>query len=317
MRIRRVLACVVVLLAAGASAAFATKTTTREFTCPVDGEKFTGRTLVSTNSFGGVDSDMCSWARGESPLPYGVQVCPTCFYARLSGDFDKALAPTSIVKLKKSLAKWREKHPRVKTVKDLASAQRWELAAICAVVRHNHSPIVGRLWLRAAWAKRHEGLATLNMALGDPMSSFEDLDGMVIDLKEQKDRKKLITGKFTLAMLAQRVGEVKRRDACIKQLEKEKLGEVQAARLAALKTAVAEEARYQTLAVDAFKKALADETAKGEDVYVLLYLAADTSRRLGKNAEAVKLYKQVLTAGKVRADVRRMSEFMINWLTPD
>ena len=315
MRRRRTLLWVVGVLLAGVSALWATTTAEQTFTCPVDGTKFTGRVVASTNSFGGVDSDMCSWARGESPLPYGVQVCPTCFYAQITENFDQALAQTSIDRLKQSMSKWREKHPDVKDVKDLSAAQRWELAAVCAVVRSYPPGFTGRLWLRAAWAKRHEALASLNLALGDPMSSFEDLDAMAMELKDEKDTRKLVAGKFRLAMLAQRVGEVKRRDARVAELEKEKLDEKQSARLAVLKKAFAEEAVYQQHAIDAFSKALADETVKGEEAATLQYLAADTTRRLGKNVEAVKRYRQVLAAGKVREDIRRMTEFMINWLT--
>ena len=315
MRYRAAIAFVLTVAVVVVPMALATKTAPKDFTCPLDKEAFTGRVLVSTNTFGGVDSDFCPWARGESSLTCGVQVCPKCFYARKSEDFDKAVGTLSEPKLKAAVANWRKKHPKVKTVDDLTPAQRWELAAVCAVVRHNHAPIVGNLWLRAAWAERHRGLASLNMALGDPMSSFEELDGLVMDLDEIKDAKKRVDATFKTAMLAQRVGELKRRDAFFKQLDKMKLDRVQSDRLKALKAVVAAEARYQKLALTAFKRAIDEETVKAAETHVYLFLIADTTRRLGRNAEAVKLYQQAQKAGKVRPDIRRMCAFMVNWLT--
>ena len=72
MRFRRTVLCAVVVLAA--PAAWATTTKEQAYTCPLDGTKFTGRVVVSTNNFGGVDSDMCPWAKGDSPLPENTPV---------------------------------------------------------------------------------------------------------------------------------------------------------------------------------------------------------------------------------------------------
>ena len=46
-------------------------------------------------------------------------------------------------------------------------------------------------------------------------------------------------------------------------------------------------------------------------------MAADTTRRLGRDEEAVALYHKVKEAGKIRADIRKMCDFMINWLAPE
>jgi len=317
MRMRPALAFVVAAVAVVVSAALATTFDDKPFTCPLDGHAFTGRVVVSTNTFGGIDSDFCPWARGASPLTFGVQVCPECFYARRTDSFETALAGDAKPRLKAALANWRGKHPAVKAVGDLAAAQRWELAAVCAVVRHNRPARVGNLWLRAAWAKRHEGLATLNLALGDPMSSFEELDGLAMGIAEIKDAKERVAATFKVAMLSQRVGEAKRRDDYVKQLGTLKLDKTQTARLDALKVAFAEERRYQVLAAAAFRRAVDEETVKPEETPIYRFLIADLTRRQGKNAEALKLYEKVKTSGKVRPDIRRMCDFMINWLKGD
>lgn len=197
----------------------ATKVELREFTCPVDGTTFKARALVETDAFGGTDSDFCPWPKGSSGLPYRVQVCPKCFYGTRNDYFNQPLPVDIKEKLKTALEKWRTDHPEVKKVEDLTPGQRWELTAICGMVKHNHPPVMGELWQRAAWASRHHALRGTHLGFGDPMSAFEMIDGMALDLKAEKNENKAIDQTFQIIQACHRAGDPKRRDGFVKSLE--------------------------------------------------------------------------------------------------
>ena len=110
------------------------------------------------------------------------------------------------------------------------------------------------------------------------------------------------------------MGDVPQRDAAVAQLEKMKLDEKQSARLASLKKEFAEEASYQEKAVACLNEAVDKELAPAEERDVYLFLIADMTRRLGKATESIALYKKVSAAGKVRKDIRELSEYFINRL---
>lgn len=296
---------------------WATKVEKKEFICPLDGTKFSALALVSTDKLNGVDSDFCAWPKGSSGLPYEVQVCPKCFYATRNEYFNQDLPGDVKEKLQAALEKWREKHEEVESADGLTPGQRWELTAISGAVKHNHPPLMGYLWQRAAWAARHHMLRELKLALGDPMSSFEILDSMERDLKEEKKADRVVERTFRLVMASQRVGDVPRRETYLKTLEGTKLDEGQKARLVELKKSIEAESLYQHRLTVAYDEALEKELVKPEHAHIYLFIIADTTRRLGKNAEAVTLYRKVKESGKVRPDVERMCDFLINWLTPE
>jgi hypothetical protein len=317
MRSVRTAVTVAAVWAACAGALRATEIAPKEFTCPVDETKFTGNALVSTDKLGGMDSDFCAWPKGTPALAYEVQVCPGCFYAARNEYFTQNIAEETRANLKTALDKWRKDHPGVTKVEELEPGRRWELAAVCAIVRQAPAPTVGNLWLRAAYATRQAAGADVRLGFSDPMSSFEILDSLEEGLKKEKDPKKLSDGLIQLAFGCHRAGDVKRRDATVKKLEAMKLDEAQAARLAALRKAFDAEKLYQERTVACFREALSKELVKPEEAHIYLFIVADTTRRLGKEADAVKLYREVKAAGKIRRDVASLCDFLINWLAPE
>ena len=307
------LCAVVVVMCLGTS--WATKVERREFTSPMDGTEFEGLALVSTDKFGGVDSDFCTWPKGSSGLPYEVQVCPNTFYAARNKMFNRRMAEATKEKMKSALDRWRKKHPEVRTVKDLTPGQRWELVAMCDMVRGNRPHVIGKWWIRAAWATRHAALKKLKTKFGDPMSAFEMVEEMIGELAEEKNEAKLVEKTFQVIMGLQRSGDAKRRDKFVAKLAKKKLDDDQKKKLESLKKNFAAEAVYLQHAIDSFNKALEDETVKDEQRGQYTYRIADMTRRLGKKKEAIELYRKTLKAGKLRKDIRVMAEHIINWLT--
>jgi len=313
---RRLIACATVvatatLLALGARAA---ELAAKLFTCPLDGTKLEGKTVVSTNSNGGVDSDFCQWPTGGMSLTWEVQVCPKDFYSARTDTFESPLPDATKKDLQAALAKWRGDHPDVKSIDDVTPGRRWELTAICGIVKKHPVGVVGNYWLRAAWAARQWGLADCKYTFADPMSAFEMLDEADRTVKAAKSETKKANELLQFAMGCQRVGDVLPRDVAVAQLEKMKLDEKQSARLASLKKEFVEEASCQEKAIAGFTEAVEKELAPAEERDVYLFLIADMTRRLGKSTESVALYKKVLAAGKIRKDIRELSTYFINRL---
>ena len=270
-----------------ASLLSATTLRRQSFTCPLDGTKFEQPVVTSTNNFNGFDSDMCSWPRGAMVQPHLVKVCPKDFYAAVDSVFEQELPDEVKEKLKVALARWREKHTEVKSVDDLGAGQRWELAAVCAAVKHNDPAQMGYLWLHASWAQRQEGLRTLKVLIPDPISAYEVLGDVESDIEKSKKPEERLELRFQLAMCAHRAGDLSLRDKTIGELEKLELDEASKGRLAALKKSVEAESLYQKRARDAYARALDAEEGTPEDRATWTYFVADLDRRLGNYEEAV------------------------------
>jgi uncharacterized protein (DUF2225 family) len=61
----------------------------RDFVCPVCGENFRDPVVLSTNTFGGTESDFRPRAAGVDPLPFWIHTCPECLYTDC--EFDSAV----------------------------------------------------------------------------------------------------------------------------------------------------------------------------------------------------------------------------------
>jgi hypothetical protein len=312
---RTILAAAVVLTAA--SALSATTFQTKTFTCPLDGTKFEGKVVAATDSDGGVDSDLCPWPAGEVSLPHEVQVCPKDFYAVLNAYFDLDLTEDIKANLTAALAKWREKHAESKTVDDISPPLRWELTAVCAIVKHDDTRQMAEIWLRASWVQRQTGLKGFTLEFGDPISAFEVLTDVERDIRKAKKAKDRTELTFQMVMGAQRAGDVPRRDKYIAELEKQDLDEAGKARLEALRKSFAAEAEYQKLALARYVKAVDAEEGTPKDRALYQYLVGDLNRRLGNRDEAVKAFRKLLTTGEVDRNVKDVAGFLMDSLTAE
>jgi len=138
----------------------ATSSKTVEAVCPVCANQFSASKLMSTNNLGGYDSDLCSNARGYSPLMSMIWGCPVCNFCGYSDEFEEKLSDTRKNELKSWLANdiKVEKKGSENRYDVIPAQTRYEVAARIAEMSKKPALEIGRLWLNAAWTCRHLGL---------------------------------------------------------------------------------------------------------------------------------------------------------------
>ena len=149
-----------VLLLIIGTACLATSSRAVEAECPVCASQFSASKLMSTNNFGGYDSDLCPNARGYSPLMTRIWGCPVCNFCGYSSEFEEKLTDARKAELKSWLAdniKVEKKGPENRY--DAIPAQtRYEVAARIAEMSKKPALEIGQLYLNAAWTCRNLGL---------------------------------------------------------------------------------------------------------------------------------------------------------------
>lgn len=165
--------------------AYATRITREEAVCPVCDAKFTGQMVMSSNTFGGIDHDLCPHAMGSSPLSSYIWGCPECNFCAYSSVF-KEVFPSED---KKKLLVWlKANYPKtddnVGQVFDaLPSYKRYEIAAELAKYNKDTNYNIAKLYLRGAWCSRHLGML-------DPVS------GKALYLRMSEDEVKFFHEEF-------------------------------------------------------------------------------------------------------------------------
>lgn len=71
----------------GVCPASATSLKKSDAICPVCGNRFTMEVILSTNNFGGMDTDFLERARGTQPVLCNAVTCSKCYFSGHSGDF--------------------------------------------------------------------------------------------------------------------------------------------------------------------------------------------------------------------------------------
>ena len=166
---------VVALLLALAGAVGATTLQEVEVTCPVCSLKFKVFEVMSTNSFGGQDTDFCVHAAGTPPDPYAVWTCPKCLYSGSAETFAKAVSEET---KKKVLAELKSPWPIKEDMsqKDIPGWVKFDLAASVAGWEGVGPADVAGLYLEASWAARVEVERCFQSLYSDPekRALFED-----------------------------------------------------------------------------------------------------------------------------------------------
>ncbi|MGM0601657.1 MAG: DUF2225 domain-containing protein [Candidatus Rifleibacteriota bacterium] len=310
---------VLILLSSGL---YGTSSRQKEVTCPVCGQEFTARALMSTNTFGGFDSDLCPHAMGSSPLHIRIWSCPSCFFSGYGSDFEQNFSEQKKAELKQWLKK-NFKFPQAEkksSYDSIPSYKRYEIAAELAK-KNNDKPLeIGKLYLNAAWCCRQIGAIFKN----DPAkrirnisklpTAFEDAwKSTAKKLKPSRNRaqassefyKKLAEDmdKFdipenemaqTSYILARRIRSTGENQLAIKWLNKSlKQDPSLKENIEAIKNSIKKEAFYQRKATKWFEKGISESELQPNQKQELLVTLADTYRRIGNFDKSVETYLQI------------------------
>ncbi len=328
----RTVACLLVfalLFSLTSERCLATSSRTVEAKCPVCDHGFSASQLMSSNSFGGYDSDLCPHAMGSSPLINAIWGCPSCHFCGFSSAFEKPFTDSE----KQELKQWLKQNVKIEDYEKDAEAadsydfipvyRRYEIAAELSIRNKASAIETAHLFLKAAWCCRNLGLirqksdTKLDSVVSEKSAQvlFKFLDETARKIKPSANRasdmvqivKKaaasfsslqiqeadLAQSYLTMAKLLRSSGENQlAQDFLAKSLEKD-ASEQNAQLITAIRASIAAEARYQKKAIEWFEQALQQPDQTGKEKPETLVMLADTCRRTGNNAGAKKYFLQL------------------------
>lgn len=288
----------------------ATRSSSIQLTCPVCGNSLSGRELMSTNNFGGVDTDFMQRPMGAYPIMIRPATCLKCGFSGYIDDFSEEAKKnmpatfTAAIKQEKAL----------KPAVDLASYSDhtdmpvWAKYDLIAQVRKLENAPAGDIahqYLCAAWAVRIDSFLPLPE---ENMKKMEELfNAKFSDRFEKRDRNAssinvevafdslklaksgnseeklpaLVGAVFMLRRYGENPDALKAMQMLAPLLASDTAQNVEKA----VKESIEREQHFQKLAVENFKTAIEKE-ANAEMKARFCYLTGELYRRLGDLKEA-------------------------------
>lgn len=319
----RLLLALVVLLGTTAPSK-ATSVRTLDLVCPVCGTATKGVSIMSTNSFGGVDRDFCRHAVGSQPLLLVATTCPKCHYSAFADGFTTK-PPAAIIQAVKKGALVVAPHASSKArtpSSDLPAWVRHDL--ILQVLKLGKAPTFKVAWqaLVTSWAVRLEARIDVGGAAedekafqalvarsglkGDDRSSDSVKLGarLIHQLPTLPEKEAAVAARVAIRLLREH-GENGLLLASLGALQKGFAPDRWTSVEKALRESAQLEQKYQREAVTLFEKYLASpECTKEDDRFHVTYLAGELHRRLGERDKALALYVKAEKMGQGSPEVR-------------
>jgi len=290
-----------------------------EFVCPVDGHKFKLAQVTPGDGRGGMDSDMCQHNRTGLPYPNVVIVCPRCNYARAPRVFAAKLSDTDRGLILRRLAK----SPYRGVKNPFTDIPPWACHRLAAQSANVLKETDGELeaWLVGSWCARIEAcrVATFKYSASHALSNMmqlrrliREMEAALVTTKDAAEKKTLL---LHLAMMHQRAGSPKARDATIAKLKTTLAGDrLAAARLARFQKLLAIEAEFQREYLAALKRVSAGKDYEPNAVHA--FFRAEVLRRLGKPDEALKEYREARKLTTGAGELRARIDYFLTLLAP-
>lgn len=288
--------------------AFAVQVVARDVPCPFGTGTLRVFEEVSSNTFGGWDSDLASYSTSGQYREYAVSSCADNLFSVYGRDADLVVPPAQKPAVEAALA------AATARVRDRASPETWERYLVAAAVYAalgRDSVFLGDLHTQASWVARDQAVGVY-AGLQGPGQARELVDAGWQELRKPLslgDRKKVL---YNLARVAHRGGFGAERDGFLAAFEA--AGSLSPEEV----TAVARFRRYartvepdlQARGVEHYLAALRGQLDHDERVRVA-YVTADLLRRLGREEEAVPLYFLVANDGKAPDQLRSLSLLLV------
>lgn len=253
--------------------------------------------LVAADASGGWDSDFARYSAGEQFRAYAIATCAQNLYTVYGSDMDEPVPEARRAAVQAAL------DAAVAALPDRANPRTWERYRIAGAVYAalgKDPGFLGELYLEGSWVARDEAVGYYARLEG-PEAARQLIDLGWGELKKplsDADRRKVL---HNLARVAHRGGFNAERDAFLAAWEA--VGGLSPREVEVLGTfrhiARSVEPQLQEMALEHFLAALRGSPSHEQKVRYS-YLAADLSRRLGRDREALPLY--FLVANDQRAD---------------
>ncbi|MBU1108013.1 MAG: DUF2225 domain-containing protein [Candidatus Riflebacteria bacterium] len=323
MNNRRCLILLLVIALFQSVSADATRSSSVQLQCPICNSSISARELMSTNNFGGVDTDFLQIAMGASPILIRPSTCLKCGFSGYIDDFSSEAKKSIPATLTASIMQEKALKPAV----DLASYTNhtempaWAKYDLIAQVRKLENRPAGEIahqYLSAAWSVRLED--NLPLPKEDLKLAADFLQAKFADKfknREANPSTTMVEIAFELLKIAESASPQDARAALIGSLMYlRQHGENPTALKAmssllpildgetgkrieeSLKASIAREQGFQRLAIENFKIAI-NEEKNAELKARFCYLTGELHRRLGEIKEA-RAWFEIVRAIKER-----------------
>lgn len=149
-----------------------------EVKCPVCGNRFEAKILMSTNNLGGFDWDFMAWARGAQPVLIIPTTCPDCYYSGYASDFNEELEISK--EIRKKIKKENILNPMTEITdamikQGIPAYVKYDLIAQTYSLLGKRETIVGNQYINGAYSVRAIwSQPKLSKELDDKLWSFID-----------------------------------------------------------------------------------------------------------------------------------------------
>ncbi len=290
-----------------AGRALATKVSYGMVTCPLDGTPSKVYSKVSSNTYGGYDSDLCTYSTHGQWREYAIATCPEDLYTVYGKDFDRVHDEQATLQLQQVAVEVRQDYP------DPDALQVWDRYAIAARfyrVLGKDPAFVGELFHQASWVARDKAVG-LYQGLEGPAGAKEVLRLGALELQKDLVPEARRTVTYNMALVAHRAGENQRREELLDAFEAlPDLSETQRQAAARMREMAEVEAQYQDLAIEEYLAYLRRPTIPHGEKVRISYLLADLLRRRDRFLEAIPLYTLVANDNEAPQQLREMALFL-------
>lgn len=290
--------------------AYATRSSSVELQCPVCNNSLRGSELMSTNNFGGIDSDFMQRPMGASPILIRPNTCLKCGFSGYIDDFSEEAKKKMPATFTSAIMQDKVLKPMVDLASytDQARVPAWAKYDLIAQVRKLENAPAGDIahqYLCAAWSVR------INVYLPFPEERFEKMSAYfdanfsgrfdkrdrnaatvnievafdALKMSEKPEENDVVSALVGAVWLFHQYGENPVALKAMKRLSP--LLASEAAKLVEekLNSNIAQEQQFQKLAIENFKIAAASEK-NAELKARFCYLTGELYRRIGDLKEA-------------------------------
>lgn len=291
----------------------ATRVAARTVACPLGGAPATVYDKLSTDTLGGYDSDLASYASKGQWRAYAVATCPDSLLSLLGADMERAWTPAELDAMRAAL----KGATSALSTRDAAALPAWERYRIAAAVYKAlgwDDLRLADLYLEASWTARDAAVGVY-MGLNGPQAARALLDDGKAELEKPLTVAQRKTVLYNLARVAHRGGYAAERDRLLSAfetagaLDKEETEAL--ARFRRIASAV--EPALQDQAIAHLRAALSKGSHTPEQRAKARYQLGDLLRRRGKATEARAELSAVAADADAPAELRELAA----WLSRD
>ena len=284
------------------SVSFATGIHTEDIPCPIGPQEDYAKIyyVLSTNEFGGYDSDGATYSSGMQYRTYAISSCTLSLFSAFTKDMKQSFSDTEKKEIHSIL------QTEKKQLQDPQNPTVWERYNIAAeIYRWQEKPakFLGDLYLEAAWTVRDEAVG-IHQGLHGPEVADQVLQEGKKELNKNlsNDQRKMVT--YNLARVAHRNARYAQRDLYIQQflalpyLTNDEI----AAGMRFIELTSRIEPVYLRRALQEYLLHVQNAPNDGQT----LYLIADIYRRLGENEKSEEYFRKANLTSDLQEEQRQI-----------